>query len=95
MKKIIVLLIALCSYARGYGQTTERDQKAHFNIQKTTAGRACACIDSINANNKSRVQVAEEINACIKKQISGIVIVSFLSIKKSCFSFCLIKADHF
>jgi len=63
------------------GKSTDRDKAALFNIQKTSAGRACSCIDSINTRNKSRVQVAEEINACIKKQISGYV--SSLTILKS------------
>ncbi|MBK9249210.1 MAG: tetratricopeptide repeat protein [Ignavibacteria bacterium] len=63
------------------GKSTDRDKAALFNIQKTLSARACVCIDSINTRNKSRVQVSEEISACIKKQISGYV--SSLTILKS------------
>lgn len=68
MRKI-VFIIAFCFSINGIAQDTKKGDVKIF--LKELADNGCKCVDSINTYNKSKNEVAKEVNECIDKQTSA------------------------
>lgn len=64
MNKVLILLIAFGTYI-----TLAAQEKKNEALLKEVSENACKSIDSIDTYNKTREQIAKEINSCIDKQV--------------------------
>jgi tetratricopeptide (TPR) repeat protein len=66
MKKLLILLLTICICHTGFSQKKEKSGKE--TLLEELSVNVCKCIDSISVYNKSRDEVAKEINRCIDDQ---------------------------
>ena len=69
MKKSLFIILSVCFYLSGFGQT--RDSKKEDPLLKELSEIACKCIDSIDTRNKSGAEIAAEVNKCIDNEVGG------------------------
>jgi len=69
MKKSLFLVLMMCFYLSGIGQTKNTKKEDH--LLKELSEITCKCIDSIDTRNKSGVEIAAEVNKCIDNEVGG------------------------
>lgn len=65
--KILLLSLAILLTQAMFGQTS--DTSITKKLLKEMAGNACKCADSISAGDKTKAQIAGEINKCIDDRV--------------------------
>ncbi|HEY6142583.1 MAG TPA: tetratricopeptide repeat protein [Flavobacterium sp.] len=66
MKKILLIIIAICFCSSGISQENKNEDSDEF--LKIFAEKGCKCVDAISTYNKANEKVVEEINECIAKE---------------------------
>jgi hypothetical protein len=66
MKKLLLVLLTICTCYTGFSQKKEESVKE--TLLGNLSENACKCVDSISVYNKSKEDVAKEINRCIDDQ---------------------------
>lgn len=61
--------LLLCNSMIAQAPPKEIQEQIKKNVIKNISDEVCKCVDSINTFNKSKAEVANEINACIKKHV--------------------------
>jgi len=69
MKKSLFIILMMCFYLSGFGQT--KDAKKEDHLLKELSEITCKCIDSIDTRNKSGAEIAADINKCIDNEVGG------------------------
>lgn len=69
MKSILLLLLSFFS-SSAFSQISEI-LPSEKELLKSASNQACLCIDSININNKTSLQVSSDISNCIDKQTTA------------------------
>lgn len=54
-------------------KSADREKIALANIRRSVANRACACVDTLRTEGKTRAQVFDEVRSCIKNQLNEFV----------------------
>lgn len=70
MNRIIIIII-FSTFFNAIGFSQEKDSTNKDGILAETAGNACKCIDSISVYNKSKEDIAKEVNECIDSQTAA------------------------
>lgn len=74
MKKVVLVVVAICFFFNGFSQENKNTQK----LLKELSENACKCVDSIPTYNNPQEEIVKEINKCIDKQTGAYQIGSKL-----------------